>query len=880
MAHAGRFRAVFNRRSVKSLLVGSTVLVVAYCALVIVLNVSQARTIRQMDHLINVDSVVADLCLQSTAAMFDARRLEKEFLLNYQESGFDESRTRYITPLIERITEIRGNMALIRARTDDPEAPLRTLEIERELDGYRQGIEALAEKHGERGSPDAGIYKGMRVEAQAMEKIARESGADPLLLALLTARRAERYYVERERLPDARTVAKAVQAFTAAAESLPERPRRKIAERADRYLERFGQYVRATEAIAALHKDHQRSVETIDPLLESLRASSLQRVAARRRAIERSTRLLGLPVVVGGGVVLVVVAFFSLCIAVVVTRAVVESTSFAERIAAGDLDARLEPKGENEFFALQTALNAMAVSLRAAEAARREGTAALLASEEKHRAIVESSTDWIWEIDRAGRHTFSNHRVRNILGVEPGELVSAGPLELLHPEDAPRVRELLERSVSAGSGWQGVVLRWRHRDGTWRWLESNAVAVRDAAGGLVGFRGVDRDITERRRLERELVKAQKLEAIGTLAGGIAHDFNNLLQGLFGYISLARQSLPPGAEALEMLDQAERALTLSVNLTTQLLTFSKGGKPLKEKISLAAILEDPVKFALSGSRSGYRLEVAPDLAAVDGDAGQLTQVIQNIVLNASEAMPEGGTVEVAARNEAIAAGSNPLVPAGGDFVRVDVKDAGAGIDGKDLARIFDPYFTTKKKGSGLGLATAYSIMRGHNGFIDVTSRPGAGSVFSLYLPAAGVAASPAPAAPSGRSGATGRILVMDDEEMVRNVTARMVATLGHAVATAANGEEALELFRAARDEGRPFDVVLLDLTVRNGMGGEEAMRRLLALDPGVKAVVSSGYSDAAVVADYRAHGFAAHLKKPYRTEELRDCLVSLLPPVRS
>ena len=250
---------------------------------------------------------------------------------------------------------------------------------------------------------------------------------------------------------------------------------------------------------------------------------------------------------------------------------------------------------------MATALNTMAESLREADVARQGYIEALRESEEKYRSFVETSTDWIWAIDLEGKHTFSNDRVRDILGIEPEELMQASALDLLHPEDVPGVRELLGASVAAGQGWQGVVLRWRHRDGTYRWVESNAMAVVDARGTLVGFRGTDRDITERRRLEEELVKTQKLEAIGTLAGGIAHDFNNLLQGLFGYISLARMNLGQPDKAREMLEQAEKALNLSVNLTTQLLTFAKGGQPLKRIFALPAILENSAKFALSGSR---------------------------------------------------------------------------------------------------------------------------------------------------------------------------------------------------------------------------------------------------------------------------------------
>ncbi len=872
--------SLLNRYSLKSLLMGSVGMVVLFCVLVIIyVRVSQGITFSMMDSLINVDNAIADLCLKSNAAMTDARRLEKDFLLNYKEFGFDESRSRYITRLITGIAEIKENLARIRNLGSDRETARQTTEVGHALERYRRGVEALADKFGERGFLDTGIHGSMRSEALEIEKLVRENGSDRLLVGLLVVRRAEKNFVEREQDADVASLEAALEEFTAAAAAarLPAEARASIQARAARYLGLFLRYVQATEEIRTIKREYLRAVQAVDPLLEQLYVGSLNRVAEKQRAIERSTRRLSLPVIVAGGLALALTGLFSLAVAHTVTRSVVESQTFAEQIASGDLDSRLAPVGRNEFSSLAIALNAMAEALHEADIARKNSIDALRESEEKYRSFVETSTDWIWEIDLEGKHAFSNERVREILGIEPAQLLNSSSLELLHPDDVPRIGELLGASRSSGRGWQGAVLRWRHKDGTYRWLESNAVPVTDARGKLVGFRGVDRDVTERRRLENELIKTQKLEAIGTLAGGIAHDFNNLLQGLFGYISLARVNLEHGGKAAELLEQAEKALNLSVNLTTQLLTFAKGGKPVKRLIAVPAVLEDPVKFALSGSRSDYRIVVDKDLWSVDADEGQLGQVIQNLVLNASEAMPQGGTVEVAAQNEVIAEGGNPLVPAGGHFVRIDVRDSGAGIVGQHLTRIFDPYFTTKQKGSGLGLATSYSIVRGHNGFIDVTSRLGEGSVFSVYLPASLGGGIRAPETGANLGEGVGKILVMDDDEVVRDVAAGMLESLGHAVTTAASGEEAVNLYCRAREEGGPFDVVILDLTVKRGMGGEGTILKLRELDPGIKAVVSSGYSDAAVVADYRSYGFSACLNKPYRLGALRNCLLALLKP---
>ena len=287
------------------------------------------------------------------------------------------------------------------------------------------------------------------------------------------------------------------------------------------------------------------------------------------------------------------------------------------------------------------------------------------------------------------------------------------------------------------------------------------------------------NITEKHLLEEERLKTQKLESIGTLAGGIAHDFNNLLQGVFGYISMAKISFDRKDKALSMLEQAEKALDHSVNLTTQLLTFSKGGKPVKKLIDLRPVIEDSTKFTLSGSRSDFRMNLPPDLWQAEADAGQIGQVIQNIVLNADQAMPMGGSVIVTAANIAENDQALPPLLPEGNYVMIAIRDTGVGIPQQYIGKIFDPYFTTKEKGSGLGLATSYSIIRNHNGLIDVTTKPGEGSTFLVYLPAIvsevrkekTAAPAPLPAI------SVKRVLVMDDEEFLRNLSRELLGALG-------------------------------------------------------------------------------------------------------
>jgi CheY-like chemotaxis protein len=329
------------------------------------------------------------------------------------------------------------------------------------------------------------------------------------------------------------------------------------------------------------------------------------------------------------------------------------------------------------------------------------------------------------------------------------------------------------------------------------------------------------------------------------------------------------------KSLAMLEQAEKALHRSVNLTSQLLTFAKGGKPVKKVFALRPLIESSVAFALSGSRNTCEIVIDDGLRAIEADEGQIGQVIQNIVLNADQAMPLGGRITITARN--IPASATACLPgaATGDAVEITIQDQGTGIPEEHLSRIFDPYFTTKEKGSGLGLATTYSIIKNHGGMITVASELRKGTTFTICLPASGASVEREEASARLAAGNRGRILVMDDEHVVREVIGELLRSLGHEVVLADRGEAAVMQYKTAMAEGRPFDIVILDLTVRGGMGGAEAVKKLRELDPNVKAVMSSGYSDDAVTADYRRQGFTAFLKKPYKVEELQSTLNALL-----
>ncbi len=509
--------------------------------------------------------------------------------------------------------------------------------------------------------------------------------------------------------------------------------------------------------------------------------------------------------------------------------------------------------------------------------ARKQAENALKESEERFRAITLTASDAILLMDDKGKIVYWNPSAERIFGYSAEEALGKDLHVFLAPQRLHHgYQKGFAKFVVTGQGPvvnKSVEMDAMKKDGTEFPIEVSTSAMK--IGNRWHALGIVRDITERKRLEQEIIKTQKLESIGTLAGGIAHDFNNLLQGIFGFISLAKMTIEQKDKALAMLDQAEKALHQSVNLTTQLLTFSKGGKPLKKIFNLRPMIEDAVRFSLSGSSVDHSLLIDKDIWLIDADEGQIAQVIQNIVINAEQSMPLGGRIEITARNAPAGAVARLPNDLRGDLVEITVCDQGTGIPPEHLPRIFDPYFTTKERGSGLGLATSYSIIRNHGGLINVSSELGKGSTFTIYLPASNSSLEQASASQELTAGRKGRILVMDDEKMVRDVAGALIDSLGHEVAFAEHGESAISQYRAAMDAGRPFDVVVLDLTIKGGMGGLETIQKLLEIDPEVKAVVSSGYSSDAGMADYLSRGFKACLKKPYTIEDLNSVMNDLM-----
>ncbi|UFS70345.1 PAS domain S-box protein [Geomonas sp. RF6] len=523
-----------------------------------------------------------------------------------------------------------------------------------------------------------------------------------------------------------------------------------------------------------------------------------------------------------------------------------------------DITARRESEEalERANAELEARVEARTAELAAAHRALRD-------SEELFRTLCAAAPIGIFMTGADGNCIYANPRLRDLLGAGAEDAQGVSWSGILYPEDRERILSSWSTAVAAGAPFEHEFQIPNGQRPVW--VRGLAHPYFSPGGGVAGYVGIIDDITEQRQAREEMLRTQKLESLGVLAGGIAHDFNNVLTIILGYVSLAR-SRTSEVEVVEHLRESERGIVRARGLTQQLLTFARGGKPVRKTVLLNDLLHDAVTFAALGSNVRCDFRLAPEKLLLQADEGQLGQVVHNLVLNAIQAMPEGGSVTVESLRS--------LTASGEPTVSFSIRDTGTGIAENIRSKIFDPYFSTKK-GSGLGLTSCYSIIKNHDGKIRVDSVPGLGTSFTVTLPACPPQPSPEPVTLSNGQTGCGRILLMDDEPLIREVGQALLEQLGYRVDVVADGEAALVAYRRSLRESSRYAAVIMDLTVPGGMGGKEVVSALLLEDPAVKAVVSSGYADDPVMAEFREYGFSGVLVKPYSADDLSHVISAVV-----
>ena len=503
---------------------------------------------------------------------------------------------------------------------------------------------------------------------------------------------------------------------------------------------------------------------------------------------------------------------------------------------------------------------------------RQQAEKSLAESEAFYRILVENANEAILVI-KGCFIKFANPMAERILSCPMEKMITIPFRKFVHPADRHLISERIEKRLQKGRTEFPFSYRLVDHAGNIKHILENSVNINWKGGNAILT--LLTDVTLLKKMEDEMCKADKLEAVGILAGGIAHDFNNYLAVIMANANLARLYSNSNnlSKTLEKLGSLEKATLRAKNLSNQLFTFARGGLPVKEKVSPGPLLTDNIEFALSGSPVRPDVRLPGDLPSVEIDTGQLGQVLQNITINAVQAMPEGGTLKVRAKNVNLHTAGNcfPAPLPAGPYIKITIKDEGTGIPEKYLQKIFDPFFTTKDRGRGLGLATSYSIIKKHSGHIGVESKIGVGTGFILHLPAVDGEADRQPLGNTTLLMGTGKILVMDDEEDLLSVMQDSLSALGYDVTLSRNGRQAIKLYTHAWAANQPFDLVLLDLTIPGGLGGKQTIKKLLEFDPKVKAVVISGYSKDPVLARFHDFGFKGAIQKPFTMAELSQAI---------
>lgn len=501
-----------------------------------------------------------------------------------------------------------------------------------------------------------------------------------------------------------------------------------------------------------------------------------------------------------------------------------------------------------------------------AEIALRENTEKYHATfQEARDAIIVFSTDRKIVDGNRSLSDLSGYALEELRGLSLGDLF---------PDTSSEAAKKRMIALSCGETVPIFEEKLNTKKGTIVPVEIAIATMRNCYGHDMVFQGTVRDITDRKKAEEAVRNSQRLESLGVLAGGIAHDFNNLLSGIFGNLDLALESIDNKEMVTAYLEKSMCALTRSKALTQQLLTFSSGGDPRKSSISLVSLINESCSFAMSGSSIGYSTSICDDLYNIDADPNQISQVLNNLLLNARQAMSEKGTIRLDANNIYLTENQVPQLTEG-YYVKLSITDEGTGIPEEIIPKVFDPFFSTKPSGSGLGLATCHSIISRHKGGISIKSFKGKGTEITVYLPASKKTEKDLQASSTVPQLFHGRVLVMDDEELLLDVTSGLFTQLGMEVTCASDGKEALNLFKSAMMDNQPFSLVFLDLTVPGGMGGEETMAEIKRLSPSTPGIVASGYADSPILSQPEKFGFAGKIEKPFRKLELQRVLESVL-----
>ncbi len=486
------------------------------------------------------------------------------------------------------------------------------------------------------------------------------------------------------------------------------------------------------------------------------------------------------------------------------------------------------------------------------------------------KVTLDSIKEGVLAFDLEARILFINETAARLIGYSPIEAFGQLVTKIFYVVDDRTSKPILITDTLTES--KNPILVTRDLREIPISLNSSPIVTLD--GRMIGTVAVFQDITEKQRTEQELFKAAKLESLGVLAGGVAHDFNNILAGILANLQLAMIKLKKHQDISNYMDSTIEITRKASNLTKQLLTFAKGGEPVKKSVSIVKLIKDTIQFALSGSKVKAEFHLPEDLWIVDIDEGQIAQVLNNLAINAEQAMPDGGTLEIYAEN-VLVGNENHYNP--GQYVKLTVKDQGTGIPPEIIDKIFDPFFTTKKTGNGLGLSSSYSIIKKHDGYLEVESTPRIGSTFYIYLPASIAELALTDAQREIAASGEAKILLMDDEDTIRNVGGEMLACFGYRVTLARDGKEAIDLYKKAKETSEPFDVVIMDLTIPGGLGGIETMAILRQFDPEIKAIISSGYASDPVMSDYERYGFNGVVTKPYVFDELFAVLNKVIDP---